>query len=101
VPGKGPPAQQLAGPVAAAEEADAEHAGPPGGEEVPDGIADHVAVLRFDAERLLAGEEEVRRRLRARNVAPLEHDRFLADPERLERRVDLGAAPGGGDPVDD
>ena len=60
--------QQLVGPVAAAEEADAEHAGPPGGEEVPDGIADHVAVLRFDAERLLAGEEEVRRRGKAANA---------------------------------
>jgi hypothetical protein len=37
----------------------AQHPCPPGGEQVPDRVADHVAVLCPDAEPLLAGEEEV------------------------------------------
>src|SRR5205823_2400969 len=87
--------------VAAAQQADAEHSCAAGREQVPDGVADDVAARRLDAEPLRAREEEIGFRLRACDVAALDDDGFAGDAERLERSVDLGAAAGSGDTVDD
>ena len=51
-----------------------------------------------DPHPLLAGEEQVRLRLGAQDVAALDHDHVGADAQRLERGVDLRAPAGGGDP---
>src|SRR5216684_266594 len=94
-------ADQLVLAIAAAQHADAQHGGAPGGEEVPDGVADHVAVLGRDAETLLAGEEEVGGRLRAAHVASLHHHHVPGHLESGERRVDLRPPARGGDAVRD
>jgi hypothetical protein len=70
--------------VAPAQHTDAEHAGAPSGEDIPDGVADDVAVLHFDPETLLAGEEEIGRRLRAGNVASIDDDRLRPDAQRFQ-----------------
>src|SRR6266498_2940987 len=57
--------------VTAAEQADAEHAGAAGGEQIPDGVADDVAVGGRDAEPLGAGEKEIRFRFRPVDLAAL------------------------------
>ena len=41
---------------------------------------------------LLAGEEEVRLRLGTQHVPALDHDHVIANPQRFERGVNLGAA---------
>src|SRR5439155_23992574 len=87
--------------VATAEQADAEHAGPAGGEQVPDGVADDVAVGGRDAEPLGAGQKQVRLRFRSIDLAALDDDRLLTDSERRHRGVYLGSAAGGRDPVRD
>src|SRR5574337_223010 len=51
---------QLIGAVAAGEKPHAEHPRPSRGEEVPDGVADHVTVADGHPEALLTGEEQVR-----------------------------------------
>src|SRR5262249_61581913 len=70
-------------------------------EQVPDRVADHVALVRVDAESPCALEEEIGLGLRALDVAALDDREAGADPERLERRVDLRAPPRRRDPVDD
>ena len=79
------------------EQADAEHAGPPCRKQVPDRIADDVALLRRGAEPLGAGEKEIGLGLRALDVPALDHDGLRAEPERFERCVDLRAPAGGRD----
>ncbi len=98
---KGTGARQLVLAVAAAQQANAEHAGAAGSEQVPDGIADHVAVGGRNAEPLGAGEKEIRLRFRPVDVAALDDHRLLADAERLERGVDLRPTSGRGYPVRD
>src|SRR5918994_5962652 len=77
-------AGQLVLAVATAQQADAEHAGSPGGKQIPDGVADHVGVRGGRAESLGAGQEEIGLRLGAPDVAALDDDRFLPDAERLQ-----------------
>ena len=85
--------EELVGAVAAAQEADAEHPRAAGGEEIPDGVADDVAVVRLDAERGGAGEEQIRLGLRARDVAAVDHDDLVRDVER--RRATRRSRDGG------
>ena len=88
---------QLVLAVAAAEEADAEHACPACGEQVPHGVADDVALL---GRRPVAPRRRGRGPVRARRA-----ERFRgrprplrAEPERLERGIDLRPPAGRGDP---
>ena len=69
-------ALELVGAVAAGQQADAEHARAARREQVPDGVADHVAVARLDGEAARALDEQVRLRLGARDVAALDDDRL-------------------------
>src|SRR4029079_17053721 len=65
---------QLVLAVAAAQQADAEHSGPTRGQQIPDGVADHITLGGLNAETLCAGQEEIRLRLRALDVAARDHD---------------------------
>ena len=76
--------EQLVLSVPAALEPDAEHARPAGGQKVPDRVADDVAVGRLDAQRLLAGEEQVRLGLGASTSPRSITTVSAADTERRE-----------------
>jgi hypothetical protein len=76
--------EQLVLAVAAGEDADAEHPGSTGREEVPDRIADDVTVPDRDGEPFLAGEEEVGLWLGPEDVAAVDDDRVVRDTERIE-----------------
>ena len=76
--------EQLVLAVPAALKPDAEHARPAGGQQVPDRVADDVAIGGLDSQRLLAGEEQVRLGLRAGHVAPFDHHRLGANTERSQ-----------------
>ncbi len=71
---------------------------PPGGQQVPDGVADHVPLVGGDAHPLLARQEESGSGL-ARARRPVDHDGLGRDPERRERASISGRRPGGGDAV--
>ena len=101
VDAKGAGASQLVVAVAAAQQTDAQHARSPGGEQIPDRIADDVALLGWNAEPVAAGEEEIRLRLRSKDVTALDDDDCGANPERVERGVDLGSPTGRCNPVRD
>src|SRR5262249_5805336 len=101
VDAKRPGADELVLAVAPAEEADAEHVRPAGGEQIPDGVADDVALLGCDSQLRRAGEEEIRLRLGTQDVSSLDHDRLRPDPERVQRSVDLGTPAGRRNPIDD
>ena len=73
----------------------------PGRQQVPDGVADHVAVLGLDAESLRALDEQVGLGLGARDVPALDDHHVGGDLEGVEAGVDPGAAAGGGDAVRD
>jgi hypothetical protein len=94
-------AGQLVLAVTPAQEPDAQHASSPGGEQVPDCVADHIAVLCPDPEPLLAGEEEVWLGLGAAHFSSLDDHRLGADAQDLEGGVDLRSAAGGCDPMYD
>ena len=75
--------------VPARQNADAQHAGPPGRDVVPDGIAyDDAILLTLNAEPLLARQEEVRLGLAVQLPLSLHHNRLRADINSLERGVD-------------
>lgn len=90
---------ELVPAIAAREQANAQHPGAPRGEEIPHGVADHVAVADLDAQLLLTPEKEVGFRFRAQHVAAVDDDGLLWNAERNERAIDLRTAPGCGDPV--
>ena len=92
---------QLVLAIAAAQQADAEHPGTPRCQEVPDGVADDIALVGRNTEPLLAGEEQVRLGLGAQDVAALDDDRSSGDAERAQRLVDLRPAAGRRDAVED
>src|SRR6476661_7172972 len=69
--------------VAAAQQADAQHARAPRREQVPDGVADDVALVGLDPEPPAAGEEEIGLRLGALHVASLDHNRLRRNAERV------------------
>ena len=99
VDAKGAGAGQLVLAVAAAEQADAEHPRPACGEQIPDGIADDVALLR---RRRRACAAQARKRSGsgfARSTSP-RSTTTVSGPrcERLERGVDLGPSARGRDP---
>jgi hypothetical protein len=94
-------AGQLLLTVTPAQEADAQHPCSPGGEQVPDCVTDHVAVLCPDSEPFLAGEEEVWFGLGPAHLASLDNHSLGANAQDLEGGVDLGSAAGGGDPMYD
>ena len=77
-------ARQLVLAVATAQQADAEHPGSPGGQQIPDGVADDVGVRGGHTKSLGARQEEIRLRLGALDVAALDDDRFLPDAERFQ-----------------
>src|SRR5439155_17305501 len=85
--GAGPGELVLA--VAAREHADGEHPGAPRREQIPDRVADHVALRRLGSEAPRTLEEEIRFRFRAPHVAALDDRRLRADVEHLQRGVDL------------
>src|SRR2546425_2532493 len=86
-------ARQLVFAVAAAQESDAEHLRAPRSEQIPDGVANDVAVVWRHAEPLLAVQEEIGRGLRALDVAPFDDHRLAADAKAVERAIDLGTPP--------
>ena len=59
--------EELVGAVAAAQEADREHRGAAGGEDIPHRVAHHPAVGGLEAQRPGAGEKEIRGRLGPRD----------------------------------
>src|ERR1700730_442673 len=87
--------------VTAAQEPDAQNPRAPRRELVPDSITNHIALARRKPESLLAGDEQVRLRFGAWDVATLDDHDALADTKHFERAIDLGASAGGGDTVCD
>src|SRR5262245_54588875 len=85
--------------VPAGQDADAQHAGPPRGDVVPDGVADDDAVPRPDAEPLPARQKEVRLGLALQLPLPLHHNRLRPDADGLQGGVDERPVAGGGDGV--
>ena len=77
---------------AAAQKTDAQHPGTTSGEQVPHSVADDIALVDRDAEALLAGEEEVRLGLGAKDVATIDDDYVIRDAQHAERLVDLRSA---------
>src|SRR5437870_2989394 len=69
-------AGELVVAVAAAQQADAQHARASRGEQIPHRIADHVTVSDLNAQAPLAGEEQIGLGLRSRDVAALDDDRL-------------------------
>ena len=79
--------------VSARQDADAEHPGAAGGEEIPHRVSHDEAVMDGHAHALLTGEEEIRFGLGALHVAALDHD-GVGRNARAPRatRIDLGPA---------
>ncbi len=98
---KGAGACELVVAVAAAQQADAQHASSPRGEQIPDRIADDVALLGWNADPFAAGEEEIGLRLGPKHVTSLDDDGLGSDPESVQRGVDLGPPTGCRDSVRD
>src|SRR5437764_7081453 len=92
-------AGELVVAVAAAQQADAQHACASCGEEIPHRMADDVTVRDLNAQAPLAGEEQIGLRLRSRDVATLDDDRFLRHAEGVEGGVDLRTTAGRRDAV--
>src|SRR5256885_16978395 len=101
VAGVGPGPQELVSPVAATQQPDAQNPRAARRELIPDGIANDIALARRNPESLPAGDEQVRLRFGARDVATFDDHDVVADAEYLERAIDLGAPAGGGDAVRD
>jgi len=93
-----PRLRQLVDTVTAAEKADAEHPGPPRGEQIPHGVPDDVDVLAPDAHPFLAGKEEVRLGLGVQHGAAVQDNCVARQIQRRQRRLDVRTPPGGGDP---
>src|SRR5512143_2205142 len=75
--------------ITPAQQTDAQHAGSPGGQQVPHGVSHNITLCTPEPQALLASEEEVRLGLGAQYISPLDHNRLLTHAEGVERRVDL------------
>src|SRR6267378_2425544 len=76
---------QLVPAVPAREQPDAEHLRAPRAKKIPHGVTDHVALVRWHAETLLAFEEKIGLGLRPQDVAALDDHRVGGHLERDER----------------
>jgi len=94
-------ADQLVLAIPAGEHAHAQHVRPSSGEQIPDRIADDVAVLGGDSQPPLAFQEEIRLRLGPGNVPAVHHHRLRRNLQRLEGAIDLRVSTGGCDPMRD
>src|SRR5712691_6235280 len=87
--------------VAAAEESNAEHAGTPRREEIPDSVPDDIALAHIDTQPLRTGHEQIRLGFRTHDVAALDDDSFGGHAERSQGAVDLRSPSRRRDPVRD
>src|SRR4029077_11002007 len=93
--------QKLGFTVTPAQQPDAQEARAARCQQIPDSIADDVALTWRKAESLQAGEEEVRLGFGARHVPALDDHHVFAHTEHLERAINLGPPPGRCDAIRD
>src|SRR3989475_6903357 len=93
--------RELVPAVAARQQADAQHSGAARREQIPDRIADDIAVANVHAKLLLALEKEIGLGLRSKDIAAVDDHRLRRDAERCERPVYLRMPPGRCDAVGD
>src|SRR2546422_2702031 len=93
--------RELVPAVAARQQADAQHSGAARREQIPDRVADDIAVANVHAKLLLALEKEIGLGLRSKDIAAVDDHRLRRNAQRRERAVDLRMPPGCGDAVGD
>jgi len=79
---------QLVLAVASGHEPDAEGAGPPRREEIPDAVAHHDGLLNGAAEHIGGGYEQIGIRLRVRDQVPRDDGSIGRHPETANRATD-------------
>lgn len=90
-------ANQFVFAAIATEHADDEHAGATRGKQIPDCVADDVAIGRRQREPLRGTEEQCRIGLCSRNLAAFDHDHVIGHVQRDQRCIDLRSSTGSGD----
>src|SRR5262245_24023667 len=84
--------------ISSAQQSDTEHTRPAGGQDVPDCVANHIAIDYTDTQALLACQEEIRFGLGTRDIATLDDDCLPTDAEYIQRCIDLWTSTRGCNP---